>query len=156
MSQRLTNLTALRQIGFSANRRLLGAGRISHDPIRGAQAFAELTTPILTPTGTRIPGLRVGDTRVHALLRALLTHWLLPHGLTHRDLRTLIAPLLGTTSKGVPRVSRHGLRVPQRPRQGFPAPLFGDDTRQRLSCFAEVTRRRRRCGRLSSPLPPDE
>src|SRR4249920_2619145 len=97
LSKRLTNLPALRQIGFTANRRLLGVQRLSHDPIRGAQAFTELTTPILTDTGTRIPGLRFGDARVHALLQALLIHRLLPHGFTNRDLRTLIAPLLGTT-----------------------------------------------------------
>jgi len=60
VSKRLTNLTALRQIGFSANRRLLGVQRISHDPIRGAQAFTELPAPIVTDTGTRIPGLRFG------------------------------------------------------------------------------------------------
>jgi predicted MarR family transcription regulator len=48
-----------------------------------------------TDTGTRIPGLRFGDARVHALLQALLIHRLLPHGFTNRELRTLIAPLLG-------------------------------------------------------------
>ena len=78
LSTRLTNLTALRQIGFSANRRLLGVQRISHDPIRGAQAFTDLTTPIITDEGTRIPGLRFGDPRVHALPQALLIHRLLP------------------------------------------------------------------------------
>jgi hypothetical protein len=99
LSKRLTdkNLTALRQIGFSANRRLLGVQTISHDPIRGARAFTELTAPIITHEGTRIPGLRFGDPRVHALLRALLIHRLLPHGFTNRELRTLIAPLLGVT-----------------------------------------------------------
>jgi len=101
VSKRLTNLTALRQIGFTANRRLLSVQRISHDPIRGAQAFTELTTPIITGDGTRIPGLRFGDPRVHALLQALLIHRLLPHGFTNRDLRTLIAPLLGTTPEDI-------------------------------------------------------
>ena len=101
MSKRLTNLPALRQIGFSANRRLLGVQRISHDPIRGAQAFTDLTAPIVTNDGTRIPGLRFGDPRVHALLQALLTHRLLPHGFTNRELRTLIAPLLGTTPENI-------------------------------------------------------
>ena len=100
LSKRLTNLPALRQIGFSANRRLLGVQRLSHDPIRGAQAFTDLTAPIITDTGTRIPGLRFGDARVHALLQALLIHRLLPHGFTNRELRTLIAPLLGTTTRG--------------------------------------------------------
>src|SRR5437588_5429091 len=101
MSKRLTNLPALRQIGFSANRRLLSVQRISHDPIRGAQAFTDLTTPIVTDVGTRIPGLRFGDARVHALLQALLIHRLLPHGFTNHDLRTLIAPLLGTTPEDI-------------------------------------------------------
>jgi len=96
LSKRLTNLPALRQIGFTANRRLLGVQRLSHDPIHGAHAFTDLTTPILTDTGTRIPGLRFGDTRVHALLQALLIHRLLPNGFTNRELRALIAPLLGT------------------------------------------------------------
>ena len=124
LSKRLTNLPALRQIGFSANRRLLGVQRISHDPIRGAHAFTELTTPIVTDTGARIPGLRFGDPRVHALLQALLIHRLLPHGFTNRELRTLIAPLLSTTTEHITagkmtydlrRLRAHGLiaRIPR-------------------------------------------
>ena len=91
VSKRLTSLPDLRQLGFTANRRLLGVQTISHDPIRGAKAFTDLTTPLVTGQGTRIPG----DTRVHALLRALLMHRLLPHGFTNRELRALTAPLLG-------------------------------------------------------------
>ncbi|MDN5858524.1 MAG: hypothetical protein L0H84_07860, partial [Pseudonocardia sp.] len=103
LSKRLTanNLAALRQIGFTANRRLLGVQRLSHDPIRGAQAFTDLTAPIVTDTGARIPGLRFGDPRVHALLQALLVHRLLPNGFTNRELRALIAPLLGTTTEHI-------------------------------------------------------
>jgi hypothetical protein len=123
LSKRLTNLTALRQIGFTANRRLLGVQRISHDPIRGAQAFTDLTAPILTSNGTRIPGLRFGDPRAHALLQALLIHRLLPHGFTNRELRTHLAPLLGTTPEDITagkitydlrRLRAHGLitRIP--------------------------------------------
>jgi hypothetical protein len=123
LSKRLTNLPALRQIGFTANRRLLGVQRLSHDPIHGARALTDLTAPIITDTGTRIPGLRFADTRVHALLQALLVHRLLPHGFTNRDLRTLIAPLLGTTTEHITtgkmtydlrRLRAHGLiaRIP--------------------------------------------
>jgi hypothetical protein len=123
LSKRLTNLPALRQIGFTANRRLLGVQRLSHDPIRGARAFTDLTAPVLTDTGTRIPGLRFGDARAHALLQALLIHRLLAHGFTNRDLRTLIAPLLGTTFEDITagkmtydlrRLRAHGLiaRIP--------------------------------------------
>jgi hypothetical protein len=124
LSKRLTNLPALRQIGFSANRRLLGVQRLSHDPIHGAQAFTDLTAPIVTDTGTRIPGLRFGDARAHALLQALLIHRLLPHGFTNRDLRALVAPLLGTPTEDITagkmtydlrRLRAHGLitRVPR-------------------------------------------
>jgi hypothetical protein len=95
VTKRLTSLPDLRQLGFSANRRLLGVQTISHDPIRGAKAFTDLTTPVVTNSATRIAGLRFGDIRVHALLRALLVHRLLPHGFTNRELRTLTAPLLG-------------------------------------------------------------
>ena len=121
--KRLTSLPALRQIGFAANRRLLGVQTISHDPIRGARAFTALTAPLITPAGTRIPGLRFGDPRVHALLQALLIHRLLPRGFTNRELRTLIAPLLGTTPEDITagkmtydlrRLREHGLiaRIP--------------------------------------------
>lgn len=122
--KRLTSLPDLRQLGFSANRRLLGVQTISHDPIRGAKAFADLTAPLVTDSGTRIPGLRFGDHRVHALLQALLVHRLLPHGFTNRELRTLIAPLLGTTAEHITagqmtydlrRLRAHGLieRIPR-------------------------------------------
>ena len=123
LSKRLTNLPSLRQIGFTANRRLLGVQRLSHDPIHGARALTDLTAPIITDAGTRIPGLRFADTRVHALLQALLVHRLLPHGFTNRELRTLIAPLLGTTTEHITagkmtydlrRLRAHGLiaRIP--------------------------------------------
>ncbi len=39
IGKRLTNLPALRQVGFSANRRLLDVQRISHDPITGTDAL---------------------------------------------------------------------------------------------------------------------
>jgi hypothetical protein len=93
--KRLTNLPALRQIGFTANRRLLGVQRLSHDPARGAEVFAAVTDPILTAEGTRIPGLRFADPRVQALLHALLVFKLLTRGFANRDLRVLLAPLLG-------------------------------------------------------------
>jgi hypothetical protein len=122
--KRLTSLPDLRQIGFAANRRLLGAQTISHDPIAGARAFTALTAPIVMPSGTRIPGLRFGDPRAHALLQALLIHRLLPRGFTNRELRTLIAPLLGKTPEDITagkmtydlrRLREHGLiaRIPR-------------------------------------------
>ncbi|MGO9382984.1 MAG: hypothetical protein ACLP4W_13050 [Mycobacterium sp.] len=124
VTKRLTSLPNLRQLGFSANRRLLGVQTISHDPIRGAKAFTDLTAPLVTDSGTRIAGLRFGDNRVHALLQALLIHRLLPHGFTNRELRPLTAPLLGKRFEDITagqmtydlrRLRAHGLieRIPR-------------------------------------------
>jgi hypothetical protein len=91
----LTHLPALREIGFSANRRLLSVQRLSHNPIRAAEAFTAIHEPITNADGHRIAGLRLGDRRVHALLQALLVFRLLPHGFRNPDLRGLLARLLG-------------------------------------------------------------
>jgi hypothetical protein len=95
IGKRLTNLPALRQIGFTANRRLLGAQKLSHDPIAGADALAQITSPVITPAGTRVAGLRLTDQRSLALLAVLCIFRLLPHGFTNADLRRHLAPLLG-------------------------------------------------------------
>jgi predicted MarR family transcription regulator len=61
---------------------------------------------------------------VHALLQALLIHRLLPHGFTNRELRTLLAPLLGISTEDITagrmtydlrRLCAHGLiqRIPR-------------------------------------------
>jgi hypothetical protein len=95
LPKKLASLPALRQIGFTANRRLLDAQTASCDTIGGAQALDRLTAPVILPGDVRIPGLRFGDPRAHALLQALLVHRILPRGFTSRELRDLIAPLLG-------------------------------------------------------------
>ena len=95
IGKRLTNLPALREIGFSANRRLLGVQQLSHDPITGADALAAITGTLTTATGARIPGLRFADQRSHALLSALLIFRCQPHGFTNKDLRAYTAELRG-------------------------------------------------------------
>ena len=95
VGKRLTNLPAPRQIGFTANRRLLGAQRLSHDPITGAGALAQVTDPVITGTGARVAGLRLTDPRSLALLAVLCVFRLLPNGFTNADLRRHLAPLLG-------------------------------------------------------------
>ena len=97
IGKRLTNLPALRQAGFSASRRLLGAQKLSHDPITGAGALAQITDPVITPAGTRVAGLRLTDPRSLALLHVLCVFRLLPHGFTNAVLRHHLAPLLGKT-----------------------------------------------------------
>jgi hypothetical protein len=124
IGKRLTNLPTLRQLGFSANRRLLGVQRLSHNPIRAEQAFTAVHHPILTSDGHRIAGLRLGDRRAHPLLQALLVFGLLPNGFLNRDLRGLLAGLLGKhpdeistgqVSYDLRRLRAHGLitRVPK-------------------------------------------
>jgi hypothetical protein len=95
IGKRLTNLPALREAGFSASRRLLRLQRLSHDPITGAGQVTALTSPVITGSGIRIPGLPLAQTRSHALLAALLIFRLLPRGFTNRDLRQLTAELRG-------------------------------------------------------------
>jgi hypothetical protein len=95
IGKRLTNLPALRQIGFTANRRLLAVQRLSHDPVDGAAALAQVTDPVITGTGSRVPGLPFTDPRARALLAVLCVFRLLPRGFTNADLRTHLAPLLG-------------------------------------------------------------
>jgi hypothetical protein len=72
-----------REIGYHANRRLLGVQRLDHDPITGARDLHTLTDSVTTDKGTRIPGLRLGQQRSHALLSALLTFRLQPGGFTN-------------------------------------------------------------------------
>jgi hypothetical protein len=95
IGKRLTNLPALREIGFSANRRLLHVQRLGHDPITGADALQAITGTVTTATGARIPGLRLAHRRSHALLQALLTFGYQTNGFTNADLRTLTAQLRG-------------------------------------------------------------
>lgn len=83
----------------------------------------DLTDPILTATGTRIPGLRLGQQRSHALLCALLTFRTQLDGFTNANLRRLTAELRGLapvavtasqTSHDLRRLRAHGLihRIP--------------------------------------------
>ena len=91
----LVNLSALRKIGFSANRRLLRVQRLDHDPIAGTAALHEVTDPVLTAHGSRVPGLPIGKPRSHALFSALLTFRTQLDGFTNRDLRQLTGQLRG-------------------------------------------------------------
>lgn len=95
IGRRLTNLPALREIGFSANRRLLDVQRLSHDPADGTTALTAVTDPVHTTTGQRVAGMRFTDPRVQALLSVLCMFRLQPRGFTNRDLREHLEPLLG-------------------------------------------------------------
>jgi hypothetical protein len=95
IGKELTNLAALAEVGYAANRRLLDAECISHDPADGAAALEALTSPVISTTCTRVPGMRFPHPRVQALLGACCILALRPAGFTSRDLRHLLAPQLG-------------------------------------------------------------
>jgi hypothetical protein len=94
IGRRLKNLPALRKVGFSANRRLLGVQRIGYDSSIGEAAFQQIHQPIVV-NDQRAPALRFGEPRVLMLLSALVLFRLLPQGFSNGDLRQHVAPLLG-------------------------------------------------------------
>ncbi len=94
IGRRLHNLAALRQVGFTANRRLLDVQTISHDCALGEEALQGHQRPVAVE-GQRASALRFADTRVQALMQALLLFVLLARGFSNRDLREQLAPLLG-------------------------------------------------------------
>jgi hypothetical protein len=147
IGKRLSNLPALRQVGFRANRRLLDVQRISQDCAVGEDAFRRVNEPIEV-NGQRASALRFADTAVQALLCALLVFRLLPRGFSARDLRDHWAPLVGKTPTDVTsgqmtyhlrRLRLHGLieRLPgthryQLTREGGRIALFCTRTYNRI------------------------
>lgn len=101
IGKRLSNLSALRKVGFQANRRLLDVQRISHDCAIGEAAFAHVSQPV-TVAGQRAAALRFADPVVQALLSLLVVFRLLPDGWRHRELGTPLAALLGLPADAFP------------------------------------------------------
>jgi len=90
----LSNLPALREIGFAANRRLLRVESLSHDCLIGEDHLDAVSQPIVV-NDQRAAGLRFGDRRVLALMQTLCLFAISPTGFRHRDIRTHVAQLLG-------------------------------------------------------------
>jgi hypothetical protein len=90
----LKNLPALRQIGFQANRRLLDVQRVSHDCAIGEDAFDKVVRPA-EMAGQRASALHFGDKRVQALFAVLVVFSLQLRGFHNREMRVLLAQLLG-------------------------------------------------------------
>ena len=122
IGRRLSHLSALRKVGFQANRRLLDVQRISHDCAIGEVAFARVSRPA-TVDGQRAAALRFADPMVQALLGLLVVFRLRPAGWRHRDLGAPLATLLGLPAGAITpgrmtyqlrRLRLHGLiaRVP--------------------------------------------
>jgi len=94
LGKRLSNLPALRQVGFQANRRLLEVQRLSYDPSLGEVAFQQIHQP-REVHGQRVSPLRSTDPRVLTLWSALILFRLLPSGFANRDLRQQLVSLRG-------------------------------------------------------------
>ena len=163
IGKRLKNLPALRQIGFSANRRLLDVQCVSHDCRVGEDAFLQVVRPI-DVDGRQASGLRFDDARVQALLSVLIMLCLRARGFAQKEMRALLAPLLGLDpAKLTPgrmtydlrRLRLHGLiqRLPQTHRyevtaRGLRVALFFSRTYTRIL--------RPGSAEIASPDPPHD
>jgi len=143
----LKNLPALREIGFAANRRVLQVEQVTHDCHIGIQAFAKLQSPAEVD-GQHASALPFGQARVQALLSGVVLFCLQPEGFRNRQLRPLLAQLLGQPqaqispgrmSYDLRRLRLHGLleRIPKSHRYrlttfGLKTALFYSRVYQRL------------------------
>ena len=93
IGRKVQNLSALRKVGFRANRRLLDVQKISHDCTMGQLAFDRINQPVEVD-GQRASALRFGHARVMALLAAIAMFRFLPRGFSNADLRDKVAALL--------------------------------------------------------------
>jgi hypothetical protein len=144
----IKNLPQLRAIGFAANRRALEVETVSHDNRIGAQAFDGLQAPVTNHEGQRAAALRFGDRRVQAMLAVLLLMSLQIEGFRNRQLRPLLAQMLGLEedqitqgkmSYDLRRLRLHGLieRIPKThryrlTRSGLGVAMFYQRTYSRL------------------------
>jgi len=122
IGRKLCNLPALREIGFSANRRLLNVQTLSHDCSIGKDKFNSVIQPIVHEK-QRASALHFGAPRVLALMYAWCLFELLPEGFRNADLRVKVAELLnqdpsvysqGSMTYDLRRLRLHGL-IERRP-----------------------------------------
>jgi hypothetical protein len=90
----LHHLPPCGEIGFAANRRLLRVESLSHDCLIGDDLFHAINQPAVV-NDQRTAGLRFGDRRTLAIMQALCQIAVAPTGFRHRDLRPVVAQLLG-------------------------------------------------------------
>jgi hypothetical protein len=95
----LSNLPYLRKIGREINRRLLEVERVSHNSGLSGDSIQRVVQPTVTEDGEKAPSLKFGQPRVMALLAALTLFQHLIDGFHNRDLRSLVADLLGITTE---------------------------------------------------------
>ena len=93
---RLPNLDELQAKARAANRRILETERAGQGTVLASPAFERVAHPCADAEGRRTPALRFGDPRVMALAGALCQTLLAATGFTSKNLRVLIAGLLGS------------------------------------------------------------
>lgn len=93
----ISNLAYLQKIGRGINRRLLEVERVSHNSGLSGDSIQRVVQPTVTKDGEKAPALKFGQPRVMALLLALTLFHHLIDGFHNRDLRELVADLLGVT-----------------------------------------------------------
>jgi hypothetical protein len=94
---RLPNLDELQAKARAANRRILETERAGQGTVLASPAFERIAHPSVDAEGRRTPALRFGDPRVMALAGALCQTLLAATGFTSKNLRVLIAGLLGSS-----------------------------------------------------------
>ena len=104
------NWIALREVGESANRRLLDAEAQDALPTPDVATFDLVTRPSTADDGQYTPGLRFGDPRTVALMQSLLAFTFLVDGFTNRQLVAYIAPQLASEREYNPRHATYDLR----------------------------------------------
>jgi hypothetical protein len=118
---RLHNLDDLQVKARACNRRILEAERVGQGCVLASPAFERIAHPTVDAAGGRTPALRFGDPRVMALTGALCHTLLAATGFTNKNLRVLIAGLLGSDYRAnqmtydLRRLRLHGLirRIPR-------------------------------------------
>jgi hypothetical protein len=95
--RRLEHFAELTAKAGDVNRRMLQTMRAGQDCVLASPAIERIAHPSVDAEGRRTPALRFGDPRVMALAGALCQTLLAATGFTNKNLRVLIAGLLGST-----------------------------------------------------------
>jgi DNA-binding PadR family transcriptional regulator len=89
------NLRALCEVGKETINRLLRIETLSHDPSVSVEKLKEMETPAEVGDGKRVSALPRSNTKVRALLNALIGCHLICGGFRSKDLKSRLAQLLG-------------------------------------------------------------
>jgi len=95
INKHIANLDRLRELGNHVNQRLLEVERVAEDCVLDEDQLQALQNPTRDDEGQRAAALRFGDRRVMALFQAMCMFLHVHNGFRNRDVRPLVAALLG-------------------------------------------------------------